>query len=111
MKVEELQLELHHPKLLQRQSKEKIQVDVADLWPPIAADDDDGGREKVVDGDGEDIFIQPLNFAMVDNGIFRSGFPEPANFSFLESLGLRSIVYAQNPIRGLFITLFLLCLI
>ncbi|KAF2309057.1 hypothetical protein GH714_000294 [Hevea brasiliensis] len=30
---------------------------------------------------------------MVDIGIFRSGFPDSANFGFLESLGLRSIVY------------------
>ncbi|KAI4383236.1 hypothetical protein MLD38_009101 [Melastoma candidum] len=29
---------------------------------------------------------------MVDNGVFRSGFPEPANFSFLQTLGLRSII-------------------
>ncbi|KAK7385826.1 hypothetical protein VNO78_31725 [Psophocarpus tetragonolobus] len=43
--------------------------------------------------DGEDLFIPPLNFAMVDNGIFRSGFPEPANFAFLQTLGLRSIIY------------------
>lgn len=43
--------------------------------------------------DGEDLFIPPLNFAMVDNGIFRSGFPEPSNFSFLQTLGLRSIMY------------------
>ncbi|KAH0876629.1 hypothetical protein HID58_064023 [Brassica napus] len=37
--------------------------------------------------------IPPLNFSMVDNGIFRSGFPDPANFSFLQTLGLRSIIY------------------
>ncbi|XP_047342419.1 probable tyrosine-protein phosphatase DSP4 isoform X2 [Impatiens glandulifera] len=42
---------------------------------------------------GEELFIPPLNFSMVDNGIFRSGFPETANFSFLESIGLRSIIY------------------
>ncbi|BFG26036.1 hypothetical protein CerSpe_123110 [Prunus speciosa] len=40
----------------------------------------------------EDLFIPPLNFSMVDNGIFRSGFPESANFSFLQTLGLRSII-------------------
>ncbi|XP_052736392.1 tyrosine-protein phosphatase DSP1 isoform X2 [Vigna angularis] len=50
----------------------------------------DGVSDKL---DGEDLFIPPLNFAMVDNGIFRSGFPEPANFSFLQTLGLRSIIY------------------
>lgn len=35
----------------------------------------------------------PLNFAMVDWGIYRSGFPTTANLAFLESLNLRSIVY------------------
>ncbi|GMH11013.1 hypothetical protein Nepgr_012854 [Nepenthes gracilis] len=40
----------------------------------------------------EGLFIPPLNFSMVDNGVFRSGFPDNANFSFLQSLGLRSIV-------------------
>ncbi|CDP05680.1 unnamed protein product [Coffea canephora] len=30
---------------------------------------------------------------MVDNGIFRSGFPNSTNFSFLQSLSLRSIIY------------------
>ncbi|XP_065879399.1 probable tyrosine-protein phosphatase DSP4 [Euphorbia lathyris] len=41
----------------------------------------------------EELFVPPLNFAMVDIGIFRSGFPESANFSFLRSLDLRSIIY------------------
>ncbi|KAK4492819.1 hypothetical protein RD792_000144 [Penstemon davidsonii] len=44
--------------------------------------------------DGGEVFLNPpLNFAMVDNGIFRSGFPDSANFSFLQSLNLKSIVY------------------
>lgn len=42
---------------------------------------------------GEELFVPPLNFAMVDNGVFRSGFPDSANFSFLQSIGLRSIIY------------------
>lgn len=37
--------------------------------------------------------VPPLNFAVVDEGIFRSGFPDAANFRFLRSLNLRSIVY------------------
>ncbi|KAA8526551.1 hypothetical protein F0562_008246 [Nyssa sinensis] len=41
---------------------------------------------------GEELYTPPLNFAIVDNGIFRSGFPDTANFAFLQSLGLRSIV-------------------
>lgn len=56
--------------------------------PPSAAKDD------ADDGDchADDSFIPPLNFAMVDDGIFRSGFPDSANFSFLQTLGLRSIM-------------------
>ncbi|ESR60894.1 Tyrosine-protein phosphatase DSP1 [Citrus sinensis] len=46
----------------------------------------------VVTGD-EVTLIPPLNFSMVDNGIFRSGFPDSANFSFLQTLRLRSIIY------------------
>ncbi|KAF3451786.1 hypothetical protein FNV43_RR07882 [Rhamnella rubrinervis] len=48
-----------------------------------------------VERDGEELFAPPLNFAMVDNNIFRSGFPGPASFSFLKSLGIRSIVYVK----------------
>ncbi|XP_062106020.1 probable tyrosine-protein phosphatase DSP4 isoform X2 [Humulus lupulus] len=61
---------------------EKLIADV-----PTAEDDCD---MEEVEGDG--LFIPPLNFSMVDNGIFRSGFPDSANFSFLQTLGLRSII-------------------
>ncbi|KAK4707581.1 hypothetical protein R3W88_028506 [Solanum pinnatisectum] len=59
-------------------------------------DEDDGGllRESyspVLDGEG--LLVPPLNFAMVDYGVFRSGFPDTANFAFLQTLGLRSIIY------------------
>uniref|UniRef100_A0ACD5ZEA8 Uncharacterized protein n=1 Tax=Avena sativa TaxID=4498 RepID=A0ACD5ZEA8_AVESA len=37
--------------------------------------------------------VPPLNFAMVHDGVFRSGFPGAASFRFLASLNLRSIVY------------------
>ncbi|XP_059437462.1 probable tyrosine-protein phosphatase DSP4 [Corylus avellana] len=52
--------------------------------PPIVVED--GER------DGEELLVPPLNFAMVDNGVFRSGFPDSANFGFLKSLELRSII-------------------
>lgn len=45
------------------------------------------------DSNGDELYTPPLNFSMVDNGIFRSGFPDAANFSFIKTLGLRSIVY------------------
>ena len=40
----------------------------------------------------EAALVPPLNFAMVDDGIFRSGFPDTSNFRFLKTLNLRSIV-------------------
>ncbi|XP_078447541.1 inositol diphosphatase DSP3-like [Wolffia australiana] len=57
---------------------------------------DDGARDGsigvVVDKEPE-CLAPPANFAMVDFGIYRSGLPEPANFSYLDSLGIRTIVY------------------
>ncbi|XP_039689576.1 probable tyrosine-protein phosphatase DSP4 isoform X3 [Medicago truncatula] len=52
----------------------------ADVSPPRNSDDAD------------EAFVPPLNFAMVDNGIFRSGFPDSANFGFMKSLRLRSVI-------------------
>ncbi|KAL1560060.1 Tyrosine-protein phosphatase dsp1 [Salvia divinorum] len=52
--------------------------------------------EKFVAADvkAEDhLFVPPLNFSMVDYAIYRSGFPDSANFPFLKTLGLRSIIY------------------
>ncbi|GMI85401.1 plant and fungi atypical dual-specificity phosphatase 3 [Hibiscus trionum] len=44
--------------------------------------------------DGDDVVLEPPpNFSMVDEGIFRSSCPRPANFSFIETLNLRSIIY------------------
>ncbi|CAM0943839.1 unnamed protein product [Alopecurus aequalis] len=43
--------------------------------------------------DVESPLVPPLNFAMVHDGVFRSGFPDAANFRFLRSLNLRSVVY------------------
>ncbi|XP_010522370.1 PREDICTED: probable tyrosine-protein phosphatase At1g05000 isoform X1 [Tarenaya hassleriana] len=63
-------------------------VDRSEISPvPAAAE-----SRLVVSGEELNL-IPPLNFAMVDNGIFRSGFPDSANFSFLQTLGLRSIIY------------------
>lgn len=83
------EVQQHHQQRHQEsQMCRKIQLSITDhtLSHPTAVDDDD---DKM---DGEDLLVPPLNFAMVDNGIFRSGFPEPVNFSFLQTLGLRSIM-------------------
>jgi tyrosine-protein phosphatase SIW14 len=37
--------------------------------------------------------IPPLNFAMVDRGIYRSGYPNRKNFPFLAKLQLTSIIF------------------
>ncbi|KAG6532107.1 hypothetical protein ZIOFF_005945 [Zingiber officinale] len=36
--------------------------------------------------------VPPLNFAMVNPGVYRSGFLEPTNFPFLRTLKLQSIL-------------------
>ncbi|XP_009767953.1 inositol diphosphatase DSP5-like [Nicotiana tabacum] len=42
----------------------------------------------------EEVLVGPANFSVVEeNGIYRSGFPQPSNFPFLHSLNLRSIIY------------------
>jgi Tyrosine phosphatase family len=48
-------------------------------------------EEEVVDVNTK-ILVPPYNFAMVDEGIYRSGFPTAENFEFLEALNLRSVV-------------------
>ncbi|OMO84708.1 Protein-tyrosine phosphatase, SIW14-like protein [Corchorus olitorius] len=63
-------------------------VDHVDMSPPVAS------PVVVAPNPSDDLnLIPPLNFAMVDNGIFRSGFPDSANFSFIQTLNLRSIIY------------------
>ena len=38
--------------------------------------------------------VPPLNFAMVSAGVYRSGYPNKKNFSFIQDkLGIRTIVY------------------
>ncbi|OQU76031.1 hypothetical protein SORBI_3010G079000 [Sorghum bicolor] len=88
------------------QREEAMEMSGLDLWkhekppricplspplpPPAAACD-------------ETTLVPPLNFAMVDDGIFRSGFPDTSNFRFLKTLNLRSIVVLarhQVPVPG-----------
>ncbi|KAK8827136.1 hypothetical protein WA577_007635 [Blastocystis sp. JDR] len=39
-----------------------------------------------------DEFIPPTNFAVIENGLYRSAFPVKRNFAFLRHLGIRSIL-------------------
>lgn len=38
-------------------------------------------------------YVPPLNFSLVEDGVYRSGFPMPINYEFLEQLGLKTIIY------------------
>lgn len=38
-------------------------------------------------------YYPPLNFGLVETGLYRSGHPQPVNFPFLESLNLKTIIY------------------
>lgn len=39
------------------------------------------------------LLAPPLNFCLVEDRIYRSGFPMPSSYPFLEELGLKTIVY------------------
>lgn len=39
------------------------------------------------------IYVPPLNFSLVEDGIYRSGFPMEANYPFLDRLKLKTIIY------------------
>lgn len=57
-------------------------------------DEDARGENKQRDcGNDDDVLVPPTNFSMVEEGLYRSGFPEPSNFPFLETLNLKSIIY------------------
>ena len=56
-------------------------------------------HEELYVKEGEDgLFVPPLNFAMVEKGVYRSGFPSRINFPFLETLRLRSIMYSLTSL-------------
>lgn len=42
------------------------------------------------------LYVPPLIFSLVEHGIYRSGFPMPINYPFLEQLGLKTIIYLGN---------------
>ncbi|KAI3918119.1 hypothetical protein MKX01_041439 [Papaver californicum] len=51
-----------------------------------------GSLVKAKQSDGDDDFITPYNFSIVESGIYRCSFPDSSNFSFMETLNLRSIM-------------------
>ncbi|KAI7729454.1 hypothetical protein M8C21_016068 [Ambrosia artemisiifolia] len=52
----------------------------------------EGGNNNNDDGAGDLVLRPPINFATVEDRIYRSGFPQVSDFPFLDTLGLRSII-------------------
>ncbi|RKP07320.1 protein-tyrosine phosphatase-like protein [Thamnocephalis sphaerospora] len=48
------------------------------------------------DRDHNQPLVPPLNFALVEAGIYRSGHPNPKNYRFLKKLGLKSILFVAK---------------
>lgn len=80
MKLEILSMEVATPgrKLLLEMHKKGIDDTETEMCPAVPP--------------AVELYVPPINFGMVDVGVYRSGFPNAANFGFLKSLGLRSIL-------------------
>jgi tyrosine-protein phosphatase-like protein OCA2 len=52
--------------------------------------DGDGQKNTVLNNEA---FVPPLNFCLVEDSIYRSGFPMPINYPFLKQLGIKTIIY------------------
>ncbi|XP_024013345.1 tyrosine-protein phosphatase DSP2-like isoform X2 [Eutrema salsugineum] len=66
-------------------------VDWSNVSPPHSPGDSATPLVDEVSGDELNL-IPPMTFVMVDNVVFWYGFLDSANFSFLKTLGLRSII-------------------
>ena len=55
-------------------------------------DEDEDEADRILMLHTRSLLIPPLNFAMVDEGVYRSGYPHKSNIPFLRTLKLRSIV-------------------
>jgi phosphoglycolate phosphatase-like HAD superfamily hydrolase len=51
---------------------------------------------RVSSGKSANKHVPPLNFGHVSPGVFRSGHPQPANYAFLETLKLRTVLYVGD---------------
>lgn len=55
--------------------------------------DDGGGGNGGGDHAAGLTYHPPINFATVEDRIYRSGFPQPRDFPYLDTLHLRSVIY------------------
>ncbi|XVF26128.1 hypothetical protein REPUB_Repub13aG0273300 [Reevesia pubescens] len=78
---------------------EAIQVSLPENSPDIGND---------CEREGEELFVPPLNFAMVDNGVFRCLCPEPypeANNEFLKAKGIRLFQFGIDGCKEPFVNI------
>jgi len=61
------------------------------VLPGVEEDDYNGQCNGCANG--TEVLCPPVNFAMVDVGVYRSGYPSVENLPFLKKLRLKSIVY------------------
>ncbi|XBH69266.1 hypothetical protein VPH35_097199 [Triticum aestivum] len=59
----------------------------------------EGGEAEAGEGEEPLQLVPPLNFAMVDQGVYRSGFPDASNLPFLETLRLRSVLLVHGYVH------------
>ncbi|KAM3256318.1 hypothetical protein ACQJBY_049046 [Aegilops geniculata] len=59
----------------------------------------EGGEAEAGEGEEPLQLVPPLNFAMVDHGVYRSGFPDASNLPFLETLRLRSVLSVHGYVH------------
>ncbi|ONM20722.1 putative tyrosine-protein phosphatase [Zea mays] len=96
---------LHHYKEPPPRREDDPPALAASLSLPSSLSEDDGDampqpssyavlprREGELVSAEELLLVPPLNFAMVDHGVYRSGFPDASNLPFLETLRLRSVL-------------------
>jgi Tyrosine phosphatase family len=76
---------------VEEEDKEVISVEPYQMSPSYSHPYPTAAAGAVREGEDQH-FVPPLNFSMVEHGVYRSGFPDVSNFPFLQSLGLRSVL-------------------
>ncbi|XP_078439617.1 inositol diphosphatase DSP4-like isoform X2 [Wolffia australiana] len=95
MAIENGVVEKEHVKRRGMEDESSDDEEIEELDEEMEAFNGDGlllaeeGKNLIAEG----LYVPPLNFAMVDSGVYRSGFPAADNFGFLETLNLRSVLY------------------
>lgn len=87
----------HHRRPPPLAAEEDDDYEETDAMPPsscaiLLCREGEAARAGARTGAGEELLVPPLNFAMVDHGVYRSGFPDVYNLPFLEPLRLRSVL-------------------